>query len=158
MHQQLNDESAKALLLELRDVFRDKEIFFSLGRHIVFVCGGTKRTAFRSRFLTYARKHNPGLRIFLAEEAVNNLLSHNKPEFINLAQFEDLVASLFDSILIFPESPGSIAELGFFSNSERLQQKILIANNSALQDDSFINLGPIALINPFGFNSPPLAA
>ena len=145
--QQLNDKSAKHLLSELRDIFLQKEIFFALGRHIVFVCGGTKRTSFRSRFLTYTKKHNPELKIFLAEDAVKNLLSHSKAEFVNLAQFEDLIASLFDSILVFPESPGSIAELGYFSNSEKLQNKILVVNDSQLQGDSFINLGPIATID-----------
>lgn len=147
MHHQLNDKSAKNLLSELRDVFLEKEIFFALGRHIVFVCGGTKRNTFRSRFQTYARNHAPNLRIFLAEDAVNNLLSHSNPEFVNLAQFEDLIASVFNSILIFPESPGSIAELGYFSNSEKLQNKILVANDSDLQGDSFINLGPVAIID-----------
>lgn len=116
-------------------------------RHIVFVCGGTKRTSFRSRFLTYVKKSNPQLKIFLAEEAVNNLLSHSKPEFINLAQFENLIASIFDSILIFPESPGSIAELVYFSNAKNLQNKILVVNDSQLQGDSFINLGPVTTIN-----------
>lgn len=147
MHQQLDDISAKNLLSELRDVFLEKEIFFALGRHIVFVCGGTMRTSFRSRFLTYVKKRKPELRIFLAEEAVKNLLSHSKAEFVNLAQFEDLIASVFDSVLIFPESPGSIAELGFFSNSEKLQSKVLVANDSKLQGDSFINLGPVAIID-----------
>ena len=147
MHQQLNDKSARKLLSELREVFLQKDIFFALGRHSVFVCGGTKRTSFRSRFLTYANKHKPEIRTFLAEKSVNNLLSHSKAEFVNLAQFEDLIASVFDSILIFPESPGSIAELGFFSNSEKLQKKILVANDSELQGDSFINLGPVALID-----------
>lgn len=147
MHQQLSDKSAKNLLSELRDVFREKEIFFALGRHIVFVCGGTKRNTFRSRFLTYVKKQKLEIRTFLAEEAVKNLLSHSKAEFVNLAQFEDLIASVFDSILVFPESPGSIAELGFFSNSEKLQEKILVANDAERQGDSFINLGPVAIVD-----------
>ena len=147
MHHQLSDKAAKNLLLELRGVFLEKEIFFALGRHIVFVCGGTKRNSFRSRFLTYVKNHRPDLKTFLAEDAVKNLLSHRKAEFINLAQFEDLIASVFDSILVFPESSGSIAELGFFSNSLKLQKKILVVNDSQLQGDSFINLGPVAIID-----------
>ena len=147
MHQQFNDKSARSLLGELRDVFLEKEIFFALGRHIVFVCGGAKRTSFKSRFITHVRKCKPNLKTFLAEEAGNNLLSHSKAEFVNLAQFEDLIASVFDSILIFPESPGSIAELGYFSNSEKIQEKVLVANDSKLQGDSFINLGPVSLID-----------
>jgi len=92
-------------------------------------------------------KQQPDLRTFLAEDAVNNLLSNSKPEFINLAQFEDIIASVFSSILVFPESPGSIAELGFFSNSTKLNKKILVANDSELQGDNFINLGPVAIVN-----------
>ena len=64
MHQQLSDGSAKKLLTEIRDVFLEKEIFFSLHRHIVFVCGGTKTNTFRHRFLSYVKKHKPKLRLF----------------------------------------------------------------------------------------------
>ena len=147
MHQPFSNNAGRKLLAEIRSVFDEKDIFFSFQRHIVFVCGGTKRTSFRSRFLTYLKTHPVDLNTFLAEDAVDNLLTHNIPEFVNLAQFEDLMASIFDSVLIFPETPGSIAELGFFAKSEKLQKKILVANNIKWQGVSFINLGPVALID-----------
>lgn len=146
MHRPFSNSAGKKLLAEVRQVFRAKKIYFSLASHFIFICGGTKRTSFRSRFLTYLKNKKVDLNIFRAEDAVDNLLTHNVPEFVNLAEFEDLIGSIFDCILIFPESPGSIAELGFFANSIVLQKKILVANDIDLQGDSFINLGPVALV------------
>lgn len=147
MHKQLSHPSAKQLLEETKRIFQEKDIFFSLNKHIVFVCGGTKRTSFRKKFLTYTKNYPSELHIFLADDAVNDLLSTSNPEFINLADFEELIAEIFDSILIFPESPGSFAELGYFSKVESLQKKCLVVNEIQFQMDSFINLGPISLID-----------
>ena len=73
MTRQFAHPSGKRLLGEVRDLFLKKDIFFSLAPHIVFVCGGTKRSAFRSRFLTYLGKKSPKVQPFLAEKAVKNL-------------------------------------------------------------------------------------
>ena len=71
-----------------------------------------------------------------------------KPGVHNLVELESFIAEIADCIILFPESAGSIAELGFFSNSATLRTKLLIANNVSLQsEDSFIALGPISLVD-----------
>jgi hypothetical protein len=84
--------------------------------------------------------------MFLAEAATQDLIKFGEPEFVNIADFETLVANISDGILIFPESVGSIAELAYFSNTNA-KEKILVANDVNKQAGSFINLGPIDSIN-----------
>jgi hypothetical protein len=101
----------------------------------------------RYRFLKYAEEEVQNFRIFLAEMATKDLTQHNEPEFINVADFESLVADICDCILLFLESPGAIAELGYFANSETAIKKLLVVNDVEKQGDSFINLGPINKID-----------
>jgi hypothetical protein len=56
--------------------------------------------------------------------------------------------------LIFPESAGSLAEVGFFSNSD-VREKTLVINDYRYQTtDSFANLGPIRTIDDHSFLRP----
>ena len=139
--------AAKELLKEVADLFRNKQIFFSLHNHVVFVCGGNHQRSLRNSFIKYAKNNHKEFRVFRAEDAVKDLLFHNNPEFVDVGEFEGLIASVFDSILIFPEGPGSIAELGFFSQNEVIRKKTLVVNWLEYQVDSFINLGPVTLID-----------
>ena len=105
--------SSDHLFSEVRDVLSKKRIFVEVARGIVFVCGGPVKKYSRSlryRFLQYAHQEIPHLRMFLAEDAARDLTTHNEPEFVNIADFESLVAGVADCILVFPESAGSIAE------------------------------------------------
>jgi hypothetical protein len=131
------------------EVFRSSKIFASSDRHLIFVCGGDSRKVnLRSQFLDFAKKELPHLRLILAEDAYVDLMGSSKPDFVNLVVFEDLVADLSDCVILFPESFGSAAELGFFVGKEKITKKLLAANPIAYQgDDSFLNLGPIALVN-----------
>jgi hypothetical protein len=151
MDHQFGHPSSKKLLGAVADLFRANEIFATNDRYIVFVCGGNdkpRKPAVRSRFIDYAKRNIPGVRVFLAENAAQDLLSHSKPRFLNVAEFEQLLADIADCVLIFPESPGSIAEAAYFSHDEKIRRKILVVSDLELQsEDSFINLGPLALIN-----------
>ncbi len=142
--------SSNLLLGKVSDVFKEKTIFQRKDRRIVFVCGGPTRKRSRSmryRFLKYAKKELPQFRFFLAEAATKDLIQHNEPEFINVADFETLVAEISDCIILFPESAGSIAEAGFFANSNKALKKLLIINDIDKQNDSFINIGLLDRIN-----------
>ena len=84
----------------------------------------------------------------MAEDATQDLISHDNPDFINLSQFESMVADIADCIVLFPETPGAIAELGLFSASRNAQGKLLIVNDEKYQTkDSFINHGPMETID-----------
>jgi hypothetical protein len=142
--------SGKAVLKRVADVLQEKPVFLKADRKLVFVCGGATsrpRKYARSRFLRYARRELHDFRVLLAEVAFKDLSEHDQPSFLNLAEFEELIADIADCILMFPESPGSFAELGFFSANQDARKKLLIANNIDKQGDSFINNGPIAFVN-----------
>lgn len=141
-------DGARVLSL-IRAQFSESRLFARSDRHIVFVCGGdTKQVNVRSRFLEYAGIHLPHIRILLAEDAYRDLIAGARQQFVNLAVFEDLLADISDCVVLFPESPGSFAELGFFAASPRIASKVLTVNHNQFQaDESFVNLGPIAIIN-----------
>lgn len=167
--------AAESLLQRVAHLFSSRKAFLRKDRHIVFVCGGpiqhgppqgtatpsphppqssqsigqTSRAAsLRSQFLDYADKQLINFRFFLAERASIDLLAHSEPQFLDLAAFELLISEIADCIVLFPESAGSIAELGFFSNSKDVRKKILLVNDQQYQgSESFINLGPVNLIN-----------
>ncbi|MBI5039644.1 MAG: hypothetical protein HZB57_00020 [Gammaproteobacteria bacterium] len=149
--------SSELLLASVEKVLFDKPVYQRMDRHIVFVCGGAvgpRKKSARNGFLRYAVHALPQFRVFLAEAATKDLVQFNDPQFVNLAEFENLVADIADCILIFPETPGSIAEVGYFSASVKTVRKILIANDIRRQQESFINLGPIDLINQNSFFKP----
>jgi len=57
--------------------------------------------------------------------------------------------------VIFPESPGSCAEVGFFSNSPKIPAKTIVGNDVAHRGDaSFLNFGPLRSIDSRSIFSP----
>ena len=113
--------------------------------NIIFAAGGntgSMRWIFRQQF-----------------EATQSNLLYFEPENIfdkwisgpgstkNLADFEALAAEISQLIVIFPEGPGSFAELGFFSNSKNIAAKTLVVGQYEYQlPRSFLRLGPISTI------------
>jgi hypothetical protein len=151
----------RRLLEEVRQIFAgDGSIFERKDKHIVFVCGGpvgATSNSLRSRFLSWAKTELPDIVPVLAEDAYGESYSDEVPKFINLAQFEQLIAGVSDCVLIFPESVGSYAEIGLFS-ATAIKKKILVANQDVHHDgDSFLNLGPISQINSSSFLRPAIA-
>ncbi len=140
---------AKALLKRVAQSFRAQDVYILRDSNIVFVCGGPMDGAnMRPLFCQYAKAELPHLRIFLAETAQKDYVRHVEPEFHNVAEFEDIIAEVSTCVILFPESPGSFAELGYFAKGERLRRKLLVVNNADLQgQDSFIALGPIKLVD-----------
>ena len=112
---------------------------------LIFICGGNNRghrLALRHQFLGHIVV--PSLRILpvLAESAFPHQLIEG-----NLLNFEAFLADTADCVLIFVESPGSIAETGLFAGRSRIAKKTLVVNmRSKSTNDSFLNLGPIKLI------------
>ncbi len=149
--------ASKSLFVLIRKIFEKKLIFQNKEGHIIFVCGGKVRHYSRTqryRFIKFASKYTKQFRTFIAEAATEDLLNDDEPEFNNIADFESIIASLADCILIFPESEGSISEISYFSNDENIAKKILVANDINEQGDSFINLGPINKIDKISIFQP----
>ena len=72
------------------------------------------------------------------------LIGHTDHDLLTL---ENLLVQSVDVILLFPESPGSIAELGAFVNNEKLRTKLIcVGNIKHKKSKSFINIGPMKLL------------
>lgn len=136
---------------KLHHYFSRGDLFFSKDTHLCFVCGaagdtlpGTNEPSLRALFIQYvADRGDHKIVCVRAETAATELLRQIDERGANISLFEKTIAETVDSILIFPESPGSFAELGFFSAHEQIAKKTLVGIKSEHQVNSFITLGPI---------------
>ena len=140
---------ASALLERVTQFFHSDDTYIVPNRFIIFVCGGPMEEHFmRPQFCKYVDKNMTHLRVSLAEKVLEDYRLHSEGRFQNIAEFEDIIAEVSSCVILFPESPGSFAELGYFARSKTLRKKLLIANNARFQgQDSFIALGPINLVD-----------
>ncbi|MCF3478262.1 retron St85 family effector protein [Stenotrophomonas geniculata] len=116
----------------------------------IFLCGGALSSSSISSARQYALSRTDsngciaGHKVMLAENLTSVLQGD---DFLDLLEFEEHIAALSACVLIFVESPGSIAELGSFAVMPHLADKLLVVCeqrlDSALQP-SFIFLGPVA--------------
>ncbi len=112
----------------------------------IFLCGGDvsnekygrhKMAAIFSKYRRYE--------ILYPEDLFDDLLAGQG--HYSLLSLENMLAEAVDVIIIFPESPGSYAELGAFSNNIELAKKLIcIQDNKYKHKKSFINYGPIRLL------------
>lgn len=130
--------------------FARGDLYFSRDLHLSFVCGAAdprdgEAPKFRRQFLDWSLDHEPKLICVRAENAVTDLLRQvdERRASSNLSVIENILANTVDSLLIFPESPGSFAELGLFSANDEICNKMLIALLAEHQGESFITLGPV---------------
>ncbi|MEQ1512682.1 MAG: retron St85 family effector protein [Lysobacteraceae bacterium] len=136
---------------KLKSYFSRDDLFFSTAFHLTFVCGAgsdvlpSGEPSMRSEYIKYVlSRGDEGIVCIRAETATTELLRQlGERERKNLAHFEKLIAETVDSILVFPESPGSFAELGFFSAFDDISKNTIVAIKEEFQNNSFITLGPI---------------
>lgn len=149
------------LYSDLEKLFISGKSFISPHQHFCFICGAGHGTqgSIREEFLIFISK-NPDKHSILpiiAEEAIDEFLngdgSHSKPD---LGEFENLIGECVDSVLIFPESAGSLAELGFFAAKDNIRNIALVVNQNKHQGNSFITLGLIPLFNAHSAYNPML--
>jgi hypothetical protein len=133
-----------AVLERIRGLFADREVFRRNDVPFVFVCGGPTNTeSLRKRFLEWSSAALPRVVMVLAEHAFEDTLFHTPPQTYNLSVFESLIADISDCVIVFPESPGAYAEMGFFS-ATKIRSKVLVVNDLRYQaKESFVRLGPI---------------
>lgn len=147
---QFTDNQGEKVLEEVGSLFRDKPVFRRANAHLLFVCGGAIKAdsvTMRRSFMTWARSYLSDFSVVVAEHAFPQA-TEGSSEFINLAKFEKLVADVSDCVVIFPESAGSYAEVGYFSAVNDIRKKVLVVNKNEYQTrDSFVNLGPISTID-----------
>jgi hypothetical protein len=158
MSELFSNEPGKQLLLSLRQVFQERRLYHRKNRFVMFVCGGKlgeEDSSLRKHFIAWADDNLSDFVCVMAEDALADSFAGEGRSFVNLAKFESVIADVADCVVIFPESPGSYAEAGFFSNSKAIREKTLVINPLSLQTaDSFLNLGPIDTISSFSFLKP----
>ncbi|MGP6381354.1 retron St85 family effector protein [Yersinia bercovieri] len=112
----------------------------------VFLCGGdvTNEVYGRHKMAVLFSKFKK-YEILYPEDLFDDLLAGQGQ--YSLLSLENMLAEAVDVIVIFPESPGSYAELGAFSNNSELAKKLIcIQDNRFKSKKSFINYGPIRLL------------
>lgn len=141
--------------------FKRGDLHFTNGVHLCFVCGAADPKegaplSHRRQFLNWIEDNERRIVCVQAENAVTDLLRQvdERKASKDLAVIEETIATTVDSLLLFPESPGSFAELGLFSANDAISQKMLVAVTHKHQGDSFIILGPVKKINANSSFSP----
>jgi hypothetical protein len=112
----------------------------------IFLCGGeiSNLNNGRAKMAAILSKY-PRYELLYPEDLFDDLLAGQGQH--SLLKLENILADSVDAIVLFPESPGSFAELGAFSNNEELAKKmVVVANKKFKSDKSFINYGPNRLI------------
>jgi hypothetical protein len=83
--------------------------------------------------------------VVLAEEARD---LYRSTKYRDLISFEEDIARIASLVLVIPESPGSLAELGAFATNEIIRHTLcVIMQERFANDESFIRLGPIENIS-----------
>jgi len=133
-----------------RDIYELLKNGYSIPRqsNIVFVCGGNKPRSLRRQFQRKFPKLLPEFEFFEPEFAMKMYWTLGDTEPFDITTFEELIAALSHSIVIFPEAPGSIAETGYFSAKPDLANNVLLVlDTEHLKKDSFISVGPAKRID-----------
>lgn len=124
-------------------------IFLYINQSIVnvFLCGAasnSKQISVRDK-VRNGLKANQYLRVLYPEDLFIEML--NKDKASNLLSLEEFLAQNCDIICIICESPGSLVELGAFTNNDKTFSKVVaVINKKYEKQKSFIMLGPIKLI------------
>lgn len=142
--------------LDFDDVYVPKEV-----PQVIFVCGANRKGPMgesfpsfrREEFIRFLRDGFSNVHPFLAESVFNKLLEKEKRK--NILTLEQELFELSDNVAIVLESFSAFCELGAFSHNSELRKKILVINDSNHKNaPSFINLGPLKLIDSESKASP----
>ncbi len=127
-------------------------IYYDVFRNIkykeldLFLCGGMstkKNTSYRDRLRKKIESER--INVLYPEDLFMEML--NKKQY-DLLTMEEVLADNCDIIVLFPESPGSFAELGAFSQNNETAKKLLVfQHNKFKRTRSFIAQGPIDYMN-----------
>jgi hypothetical protein len=125
--------------------------------NLIFLCGGPPQKprspkqyrSVRDYFIRYVKVHKPTIapKLRLAED-IGRWYDHER--FTDLLDVENYLADLVEIIILFVESPGSIAELGAFSALKAVQPKVLAVVNKKFNGPSFIADGPVRHLREHG--------
>ena len=135
------------ILITIKRLALSQRIYLSKDANLIFVCGASLNTNngknARNRFLDYSKANLPEYDIFTAEKFFDLFRGD-----ADLLTVEDKLGKYSDCIIIFLESPSAIAELGAFSNNDKLVKQMLVINDIEYATaTSFIEKGPLAKVS-----------
>lgn len=114
---------------------------------VVFLCGGAINPTLspplmlRDAFLRIVRLSVPSYTVILAEDAKPLVADAG---YDNLLLFESDIAQVVGQILLFVESPGSLAELGAFAALDAVSPRLLVVlDEYYYNQSSFVKQGPL---------------
>ncbi|MCK1386807.1 retron St85 family effector protein [Bradyrhizobium sp. 21] len=114
---------------------------------VVFLCGGAINAALstplmlRDAFLRIVHVTAPRYNVILAEDAKPLVADAG---YDNLLLFESDIAQVVGQILLFVESPGSLAELGAFAALDTVSPRLLVVlDEHYYNQSSFVKQGPL---------------
>lgn len=146
------DHGLLSVIGRAADIYQQSDAFWSRSGYLIFVCGAAKSPSdrppkLREQFLPIAASKLPESLCLLAEEAVADIADAGDPKFVNLALFEKTMADIADIVVLFSESPGSYAELGYFCAKPAVIEKMIVARDRQYENsESFINVGMVDLV------------
>lgn len=117
----------------------------------IFLCGGSGKDASKFRFslgkaIEETQSQSSIFTVYYPETLFAEFLYGSSKR--NLLDMEEILADNVSSIVLPLQSPGTVAELGAFASNNQLQHKIIVINrNKFSRVRSFINDGPIALLD-----------
>ncbi|MBP3154489.1 retron St85 family effector protein [Aliivibrio fischeri] len=118
---------------------------------VLFICGGDPLYCpNRGKIESYLERYHPEFLYFRAEHAWAAISSPTREsgKNENALELEEWLAAFSDAVIILVESFGTVAELGAFSLSEPLREKLLpILEKEYVNDVSFINTGPVKWVD-----------
>lgn len=114
---------------------------------IVFLCGGaidpalSSPVVLRDAFMRVSKLSAPSYSVVLAEDAKPLTADAG---YDNLLRFESDIAQVVGQILLFVESPGSLAELGAFAALDTISPRLLVVlDEFHYNQGSFVKQGPL---------------
>lgn len=158
MEHEFSPRGGRQLLTEISATIKRGSLYSRYDHPVLFVCGGSvspDANTMRAQFMAWAGMNLGEYVILLAEDAYRNRLLNAGSEKISLSEFEKIIGDVSDGVIIFPESEGSFAEVGLFSASRSVREKLLVINELRFQtSDSFASLGPLQTIDAKSYLAP----
>lgn len=141
------------MIAELSALYNDQDLSrlrFAKPAPFIFLCGGvissdsTEKRAISLRdFLYRVKRFQSRIKgnVILAERATQ---LYRETHYSDLISFEEDIARIASLVLVIPESPGSLAELGAFATDDTIRYALrVIMQDKYENDESFIRRGPI---------------
>lgn len=116
------------------------------GRTTVFLVGASLENSksMRSRLMNNLNR-NRQIKVYFPEQLFDEEIYSSKNDLLSL---ENLLAESVDHVILCVESPGSFTELGAFVNHDKLRSRLIVVmDENKRKAKSFINQGPIKLMN-----------